>query len=456
MNKILKRLGNYLTLPSFDDDENKILIARILHVILIIMLAALVLGSFIAAMDFTNVTNQLFFTISAVIGPLVITFLLIALRKGYVQFVAWAFVSFQWLSTVVQVIGSNGIESPALGAFIITILLAGFLIDRKGVVVFGSLSVLSITGIWYLESAELIPASVVFTELPAKFLMLLSTIAVATALLYMVIRTLQDALNRSRNYAVELENVIQQKVKAEQEISALNQQLQRQVAELERFTYTVSHDLRNPLVTIEGFLGMLRKDMQNKRQDRVDGDIERIENAANKMHSLLTDLLELSRIGRIQNPPEEIDLNQIVSEAIESLDARLRSKNVLVNCSLDMPTVYGDRTRLREVFENLVDNAAKYTGDQPNPMIEIGTRETGNETIIFVKDNGMGIDPQFHGKIFGLFDKLNPTSEGTGIGLAIIKRIIETNGGTIWVESDGLGKGSTFCFTIPDGRNGGN
>jgi signal transduction histidine kinase len=85
-------------------------------------------------------------------------------------------------------------------------------------------------------------------------------------------------------------------------------------------------------------------------------------------------------------------------------------------------------------------------------MIEIGTRVNTNETIIFVKDNGMGIDPQFQTKIFGLFDKLNPASEGTGIGLAIIKRIIETNGGKIWVESEGLGKGSTFCFTLPDGR----
>lgn len=226
-------------------------------------------------------------------------------------------------------------------------------------------------------------------------------------------------------------------------------QLENNNAELERFTYTVSHDLRNPLVTIKGFLGMLRKDMAEQRPDRVDSDIERIENAADKMHNLLTDLLELSRIGRIQNLPEEVDLNQIVNEAIESLDARLRSKNVIVNSSLDLPTVYGDRVRLREVFENLIDNAAKYTGDQPNPMIEIGCRPNGNEAIIFVKDNGMGIDSQFHTKIFGLFDKLNPASEGTGVGLAIIKRIIETSSGKIWVESEGLGKGSTFYFALP-------
>lgn len=229
-------------------------------------------------------------------------------------------------------------------------------------------------------------------------------------------------------------------------------QLEANNAELERFTYTVSHDLRNPLVTIKGFVGMLEKDLRDGREDRVASDLQRISIAADKMHALLADLLELSRIGRIMNPPEDVDLAQTVNEAIETLDARLRSKNVTVQCALDLPTVYGDRIRLREVFENLIDNAAKYTGSQPEPIIEIGTRCDEDEIVIFVKDNGLGIEPQFHSRIFGLFDKLNPTSEGTGIGLALIKRIIETHGGKIWVESEGLGTGSTFCFTIPDAR----
>lgn len=230
-------------------------------------------------------------------------------------------------------------------------------------------------------------------------------------------------------------------------------QLEASNAELERFTYTVSHDLRSPLVTIKGFLGMLMKDLQEGRQDKIEDDFQRIANAADKMHTLLSDLLELSRIGRIINPPEEVDLAQVIREAIETLDAQLRSKKLIVNSPLNMPIVYGDRVRLREVFENLIDNAAKYTGDQPNPMIEIGAKDENNEVVIFVKDNGMGIEPQYQKKVFGLFDKLNPNSEGTGIGLALIKRIIETHGGKIWVESEGLGKGSTFCFTIPDSRN---
>jgi signal transduction histidine kinase len=242
-----------------------------------------------------------------------------------------------------------------------------------------------------------------------------------------------------------LQNELAERKKLIAQLEAIN-------AELERFTYTVSHDLRNPLVTIKGFLGMLEKDIREGKQERIKEDLNRISNAADRMHVLLADLLELSRVGRIMNPPENVDLGEVVREAIETLDAQLRARNVTVHCPLDFPIVYGDRIRLREVFENLIDNAAKYAGNQTDPMVEIDTRTDGSETVIYVKDNGIGIEPQYQGKIFGLFDKLNPTSEGTGIGLALVKRIIETHGGNIWVESDGRGKGSTFCFTLPNGK----
>jgi signal transduction histidine kinase len=107
---------------------------------------------------------------------------------------------------------------------------------------------------------------------------------------------------------------------------------------------------------------------------------------------------------------------------------------------------------MREALENLIDNAAKYMGDQKNPLIEIGARHD-NGWAIFIKDNGMGIDPQYTTKIFGLFEKLDATSEGTGIGLTLVKRIIEMHGGRVWVESAGIGSGSTFCFTIPENRS---
>jgi signal transduction histidine kinase len=226
-------------------------------------------------------------------------------------------------------------------------------------------------------------------------------------------------------------------------------QLESNNAELERFTYTVSHDLRNPLVTIKGFLGMLDKDMRENKPDRVQNDFQRIAGATEKMDDLLTDLLELSRIGRIVNPPMEVDTVRLIQDALDNLDGRLRSKNVTLQIANELPFLYGDRTRLREVFENLIENAIKYSGAQPNPLIEIGTRIEKNESVFFVKDNGIGIEERYQTRIFALFEKLNPSIEGTGIGLALVKRIVEVHGGRVWVESEGLGKGSTFCFTIP-------
>jgi len=115
----------------------------------------------------------------------------------------------------------------------------------------------------------------------------------------------------------------------------------------------------------------------------------------------------------------------------------------------ELPEIYGDRNRLVQVIQNLVDNAAKFMGDQPEPCIEIGTRKEGGQQVFFVKDNGIGINPSYHERIFGLFDKLDPRSEGTGVGLALAKRIVEVHGGRIWVESQGKDKGSMFCFTLP-------
>jgi len=237
----------------------------------------------------------------------------------------------------------------------------------------------------------------------------------------------------------------------QRELKRINEELEQKVAELERFTYTVSHELKNPVVTIEGFLGSVEKDMELGRYERAQKDFKRIANAANNLNNTLADLLKLSRVGRIVGEFKEFPLSDLVQEALENLEGRIRANNVTIRVSSDLPSVYGDRARLREVFENLIDNAAKYTGGQSTPLIEIGKR-TAKETIFYVKDNGMGIESQYQTKIFGLFEKLDATSEGTGIGLALIKRIIETHGGRIWVESEGLGKGSTFCFTIPDGR----
>jgi signal transduction histidine kinase len=224
-------------------------------------------------------------------------------------------------------------------------------------------------------------------------------------------------------------------------------ELENKNAELERFTYTVSHDLKSPLITIRGFLGYLEQDARAGNIERLTNDIERISKAAEKMYLLLDELLELSRIGRLMNEPEEVPFETIVREALSLAAGRLQNGKIKAKIGSNLPQVYGDRVRLVEVVQNLVDNAAKFTKNQPKPKIEIGVRVRDGKPIFYVKDNGIGIDPKYHEKIFGLFDKLDSSSEGTGVGLALVKRIVEVHGGKIWVESE-AGKGATFCFTL--------
>jgi PAS domain S-box-containing protein len=240
---------------------------------------------------------------------------------------------------------------------------------------------------------------------------------------------------------------------AEAERERLIAELETKNAELERFTYTVSHDLKSPLITIQGFLGYLQKDAEQGNLERLRADMARITDATVRMQHLLNDLLELSRIGRIVNPPKHIPFSLIVDEALSLVKGRLDRGSVQVTVADDLPFVYGDSARLVEVVQNLVDNAAKFMEGQKNPHIEIGWRESNERGfhIFYVHDNGIGVPPQYHERIFGLFNKLDAKSEGTGVGLALVKRIIEVHGGRIWVESGGIGSGSTFYFSLPNG-----
>lgn len=226
-------------------------------------------------------------------------------------------------------------------------------------------------------------------------------------------------------------------------------ELENKNAELEQFTYTVSHDLKSPLITIMGFLGYLRDDIEKGNKERLEADMQRISDATGKMQKLLGDLLELSRVGRLVNDPENVEMNEIVADVIELLHGQISEKNIDVQVDNDLPTLYVDRQRVTEVFQNLIENATKFFGEQPHPVIRIGQNGQLNDVpVLFVKDNGVGIEPEFKERIFGLFNKLDAQSEGTGIGLALVKRIIEYHGGRIWVESE-PGHGATFFFTLP-------
>jgi signal transduction histidine kinase len=233
------------------------------------------------------------------------------------------------------------------------------------------------------------------------------------------------------------------------EIELKNSELQNQNAELERFNYTVSHDLKAPLVTIKGFLGLLQRDIESQNQSAMSRDVEQIGDAADQMAQLLNELLELSRIGRQMNAPERCSLDGLVKDALERVSIQIEERGIDLQVAADMPAVLGDPGRLREVFQNLVDNAVKFMGEQESPRIEIDARRENGEVRCSVRDNGIGIAVDYHGRVFDLFERLDARVDGTGVGLALVKRIVEVHDGRIWLESEGEGKGCCFHFTLP-------
>jgi PAS domain S-box-containing protein len=236
---------------------------------------------------------------------------------------------------------------------------------------------------------------------------------------------------------------------SEREREHLVHELESKNTELDRFNYTVSHDLKSPLITIRGFLGYLEKDFQTNDTEHTRADIMRIAEAVGKMERLISTLLELSRSGKSVDTPDQIPFTGLALEAAGLLDVSLKTRGISLTIDENLPVVSGDRERLLQVMTNLIENAVKFMGDQKEPVVQVGVRiETAGQAF-FVRDNGLGIRKEDQPKIFGLFERLNPNIPGTGIGLATVKRIIEAHGGKIWVESEGAGKGTTFWFTLP-------
>lgn len=261
----------------------------------------------------------------------------------------------------------------------------------------------------------------------------------------------ERATSRELSTLVDQRNAeIRERQRLVDELAEKNRELKARNAEIESFTYAISHDLKSPLFTIQGFLGALERDVRDGATENIVRDVTRIRSAAGTMQRLLDALLELSRIGRVVTSAETVSLEEVALEARELLARRLAERGVELVIAEDLPRVVGNRAHLLQMLLNLVENAIKFMGDQSAPRIEIAAQRAEDETVCRVRDNGMGIAQQYQQKIFGLFERLDPESEGTGIGLSIVDRIARAHGGRVWVESRGSGHGSTFWFSLPN------
>ena len=231
-------------------------------------------------------------------------------------------------------------------------------------------------------------------------------------------------------------------VRAEEDIRKKNK-------ELERFVYTMSHDLRTSVVSIQGFSSILLSDFEDKLGDVGKRYLTRIQANVRQMEILIDDLLEFSRIGRIAGAFEDVPSAEIIRDVLNVLGPQLKKTGIKVTVRGKPPVIHCDRSRMFQVFANLIQNSVKYMGDAENPVIGIGCKKTGGFHEFYVKDNGIGIDPKYHQKIFQMFQRLKEVdAKGTGVGLAIVERIAEVHGGSVRVESE-KGRGATFWFSVP-------
>src|SRR5579884_515746 len=236
-------------------------------------------------------------------------------------------------------------------------------------------------------------------------------------------------------------------------LAHINRTLESEVtvrtSELESFVYTVSHDLKAPVVSMHGMATLLMEGHPDRLGEEERHYVERIIANATYMEELIHGLLILSRIGKKRDQPEPVELRAVIAQILDIQKERFAEKKIEVVIQPSLPPFVFDKTALTQIFQNLITNAAKFMGDQPHPRIEIGGKMLTETIQFYVKDNGIGIDPEYHEKIFGIFQRLKEVEvEGTGVGLSIVKKIIDLAGGKVWVESK-RGEGATFFVELP-------
>lgn len=233
------------------------------------------------------------------------------------------------------------------------------------------------------------------------------------------------------------------------ELTALNEKLSRSNQDLTQFAYVASHDLQEPLRTVASYAGLLARRYQGKLDDQADRYINFVVSGAKRMQALVQDLLTYSRTGTQSLQFERVELEEIIDEVRDSLRLALAEKHAQLSVD-DLPAVSADRKKLGQVFQNLIANALKFTKPTTDPQVHVGVRREQSHWLFWVSDNGIGFEAAYAERIFGIFQRLHSvgTYAGTGMGLAICKRVIEAHGGRIWAESV-VDVGSKFCFTLP-------
>jgi PAS domain S-box-containing protein len=237
-----------------------------------------------------------------------------------------------------------------------------------------------------------------------------------------------------------------------EELADANQGLERSNIELQQFAYIASHDLQSPLRGISGFVQLLKLEYGDKLDEQAGDWVRRILQGIAQMQTMISDVLAYSRVDSRSRPFAPIPFLDVFHDAVALIESSIRDAKAQVTCG-ELPVVMGDRSQLVQLMQNLIGNGLKYHGDE-SPRVYVSAERNGNEWIFSVRDNGIGIDPKYYERIFEIFKRLHDQKEypGTGIGLAVCRRVVSRHGGRIWLESE-VGHGSVFHFTLPEGTD---
>jgi light-regulated signal transduction histidine kinase (bacteriophytochrome) len=314
-----------------------------------------------------------------------------------------------------------------------------------------ALAYLAFGALWIFATDRLL----VWMNLPRERIVQLQTtkgwlfVLASSALLYVLLSLMQRRNDAALKSLSERESDIRRmNAELERRVAQRTEQLEATNRELESFAYAVSHDLRAPLRSMSGFSQLLQETPSDALDEKSRHYLQRINDASRRMSALIEDLLSLSRISRSELTPRPIDFSQLVTEVAATIRERYPTHPVDLQVQPGM-TVHGDPRLLKIAMENLLDNAWKYTGHTTQPKVSVGREDNDEGRPYFVRDNGVGFDMAYAGKLFGPFQRLHSDAQypGTGIGLVTVQRILARHGGRIWVDAD-LNRGATFYFTI--------
>ncbi len=257
------------------------------------------------------------------------------------------------------------------------------------------------------------------------------------------------AIKATRALQAHKDNLEEEVKKRTTELEASNKELLRSNLDLEQFAYISSHDLKEPLRMVSMYAQLLEEKYAETFDSEGKEFLGYLMEGASRMELLIDDVLNYSRVGRENSSRQQVNLNEVLKSVIKNLEHTIQANNAKINAG-DMPLIHAIPSQMTQLFQNLIENAIKFRRDE-QPVVNINAAKHGDMWLFSIEDNGIGLDPEYEHKIFQLFQRLHPRSDypGTGIGLAICKKIVEQNNGKIWVESE-IGKGTTFYFTLPE------